>query len=61
MGLVALSMWNLPRLKIELGPLHWERGRFLITGPIFFTVLNSFLHEHDFFPITVKQKISIRS
>ena len=32
MGLVALSMWNLPRLKIELVS-RTLGGRFLITGP----------------------------
>ena len=61
MSLVALSTWNLPRLKIELVSPTLG-GRFLITGPpgqssIFFF----FYNEHEFFSYHHKQKINIRS
>ena len=62
MGLVALSMWNLPRLKIELVS-RTLGGRFLITGPPRQSSINFFFfyNEHQFFPYYQKQKINIRS
>ena len=62
MSLVALSTWNLTRLKIELVSPTLG-GRFLITGPPGQSSINFFFfyNEHEFFSYHQKQKINIRS